>query len=125
MTAKDLPDTIQKISATFESYWHSNDFEIYTGEQRERLERAIKAEKYFQAEYDIPYLFDISPYPYQQQILDKLEAERKVRGFYRNLIVAATGTGKTVIAAFDYKRFCNENKGSLTGCCSWHIAKRF
>ncbi|MGI6733272.1 MAG: DUF3427 domain-containing protein [Anaerovoracaceae bacterium] len=111
VTAKDLPDTIQKISATFESYWHSNDFEIYTGEQRERLERAIKAEKYFQAEYDIPYLFDISPYPYQQQILDKLEAERKVRGFYRNLIVAATGTGKTVIAAFDYKRFCNENKG--------------
>ncbi|NLT47183.1 MAG: DUF3427 domain-containing protein [Clostridiales bacterium] len=111
VTAKDLPDTINKISATFESYWHSNEFETYNGEQKERLEKAIKAEKYFQGDSDIPYLFDISPYPYQQQILDSLEAERKVRGFYRNLIVAATGTGKTVISAFDYKRFRSENRG--------------
>lgn len=34
------------------------------------------------------------PYSYQQEILDKLEAERTVRGYTRNLVVAATGTGK-------------------------------
>lgn len=45
VTVKDLPNTIQKIAATFESYWNSADFEDYTGEQRERLERALKAEK--------------------------------------------------------------------------------
>ena len=56
-------------------------------------------------------MFDIAPYPYQQEILDKLDAERKVRGYYKNLVVAATGTGKTVIAAFDYRRFCRENPG--------------
>ena len=39
---------------------------------------------------------DIRPYSYQQEILDKLEAERTVRGYIRNLVVAATGTGKTV-----------------------------
>lgn len=111
VTAKDLPDTIQKIAATFESYWNSTDFEDYTGEQRERLERALKAEKYFESDGDRPYIFDITPYPYQQEILDKLDAERKVRGLYRNLVVAATGTGKTVISAFDYKRFCAEHKG--------------
>ena len=49
------------------------------------------------------FAFDIRPYPYQQEILDKLEAERTLRHSYRNLLVAATGTGKTVIAAFDYK----------------------
>ena len=111
VTAKDLPDTIQKIAATFESYWNSTDFEDYTGEQRERLEQALKAEKYFESDGDRPYIFDITPYPYQQEILDKLDAERKVRGLYRNLVVAATGTGKTVISAFDYKRFCAEHKG--------------
>ena len=111
VTAKDLPDTIQKIAATFESYWNSTDFEDYTGEQRERLERALKAEKYFESDGDRPYIFDITPYPYQQEILDKLDAERKVRGLTRNLVVAATGTGKTVISAFDYKRFCAEHKG--------------
>jgi len=41
--------------------------------------------------------------------LDKLEAERKVRGYTRNLVVAATGTGKTVISALDYKRFHKQN----------------
>ena len=56
-------------------------------------------------------LFNIRPYAYQQEILDKLDAERKVRGFTRNLVVAATGTGKTVISAFDYRRFCRQNPG--------------
>ena len=48
-------------------------------------------------------------YSYQQEILDKLEAERTVRGYTRNLVVAATGTGKTVISALDYKRFRKQN----------------
>ena len=47
----------------------------------------------------------IRPYVYQQDILDRLSAERKVYGHYHNLIQAATGVGKTIIAAFDYKRF--------------------
>ena len=108
VTQQDLPDTISKISATFESYWNSNDFEAYSEEQKERLERALKAEKYFDNNSDIQYAFDIVPYPYQQEILDKIQAEREVRGNYKNLVVAATGTGKTVISAFDYKNFCKK-----------------
>ncbi len=49
--------------------------------------------------------FDIRPYAFQERILDVLEAERTVHGQRRNLVVAATGTGKTVVAAFDFKRF--------------------
>ena len=109
VTRKDLPETIDKIAATFESYWNSNEFEYYSEEQKERLARALKAEKYFDNNSAEIYTMDIALYSYQQEILDKLDAERKVRGYNRNLIVAATGTGKTVISALDYKRFCRQN----------------
>ena len=109
VTKKDLPETIDKIAATFESYWNSNEFEYYSEDQKERLARALKAEKYSDANNSELYTMDITPYSYQQEILDKLEAERKVRGYNRNLVVAATGTGKTVISALDYKRFRKQN----------------
>jgi superfamily II DNA or RNA helicase len=37
-------------------------------------------------------------------MLQRLDAERERHRRYRNLIVAATGTGKTLVAAFDYRR---------------------
>ena len=109
VTKKDLPETIDKIAATFESYWNSNEFEYYSEDQKERLARALNAEKYFGTNNAEVYTMDITPYSYQQEILDKLEAERAVRGYTRNLVVAATGTGKTVISALDYKRFRKQN----------------
>ena len=39
---------------------------------------------------------EVRPYPYQQEMLDALEVEREVHDRHRNLVVAATGTGKTV-----------------------------
>ena len=111
VTHRDLPETIDKIAATFESYWNSNEFEYYSEDQKERLARALKAEKYFDANNVEVYTMDIAPYSYQQEILDKLETERTVRGYTRNLVVAATGTGKTVISALDYKRFCKRHPG--------------
>lgn len=107
VTAKDLPATIRKIAATYDTYWHSDEFEFYSPDMRPRLVEALQAEHYDREHPQ--FLFDIRPYPYQQEILDKLLAEREVRGSFRNLIVAATGTGKTVIAAFDYRRFCKQN----------------
>lgn len=111
VTKKDLTETIDKIAATFESYWNSNEFEYYEEGQRERLIRALKAEKYSEINNIDIYTLDILPYSYQQEILDKLEAERTVRGYNRNLVVAATGSGKTVISALDYKRFCRQHPG--------------
>ena len=111
VTKSDLPETIDKIAATFESYWNSNEFEYYDEGQKERLARALKAEKYFDSNNAEVYTLDILPYSYQQEILDKLDAERSVRGYTRNLVVAATGTGKTVISALDYKQFRRQNPG--------------
>ncbi len=109
VTKKDLPETIDKIEATFESYWNSGEFEYYDEGQQERLSRALKAEKYFDSNNAETYTVDVQPYSYQQEILDKLEAERAVRGYTRNLVVAATGTGKTVVSALDYRRFRRQN----------------
>ena len=109
VTRRDLPETINKIAATFEYYWNDREFEYYEENQKERLARALKAEKYFDTNNAAMYTMDIMPYSYQQEILDKLEAERKIRGHWRNLVVAATGTGKTVVSALDYKRFRKEH----------------
>ena len=44
--------------------------------------------------------------------------EREVHDRHRNLVVAATGTGKTVIAALDYRRLCAQPTTSDPPCCS-------
>ena len=113
VTAQDLPSTLRKIIATFDSYWNATEFEHYQEAERGRLICALKAERVTGNGGTRTFVFDIRPYPYQQEILDKLRAEREVRGFWRNLVVAATGTGKTVIAAFDYRRFCRDQAGRL------------
>jgi len=110
VTAKDQPETIRKIEATFENYWNSNEFELYTESEKGKFEKAIRDER-DKSISDFIYNFNIEPYPFQREILDNLDAERKVRNHWKNLVVAATGTGKTVVSAFDYKRFRDENKG--------------
>lgn len=113
VAAMDLPQTWEKITGSFESYWNSPEFTTYTENDEEKLLNALHAEKHISTDDDRTYLFDIHPYSYQQEILDKLDADRKIRGHYHNLVVAATGTGKTIISAFDYKRFCKENPGKI------------
>lgn len=112
LTIKDMLPTIQKMEATFDSYWNTASFEVYEDGCRERLERALSTNGKANPTSEMQFVFDIRPYPYQQEILDRLQAEREVRGYYRNLVVAATGTGKTLISAFDYRRFCKAFSGS-------------
>jgi HKD family nuclease len=112
ITQKDLPETISKVEATFENYWNSKEFVIYNPEEKPRLISAIKAEK--SGKKDVfSFNFDIQPFPYQKEILDKLQAERYVRNHWRNLIVAATGTGKTVISAIDYRNYLYAHRQKL------------
>ncbi len=110
-TQNDLKDTIEKVKATFESYWLDKEFVLYDSTQKPRLIQALKNEKYIGEGDERRFVFDIRPYSYQQEILDKLVAEREILGYKRNLIVAATGCGKTVISAFDYERFCKKHPG--------------
>jgi superfamily II DNA or RNA helicase/HKD family nuclease len=106
LCAADLPHVIEKFAGTFETLWQDPEFETYdlkNATHRERLVSSLKAQQ-GTAPADILTLLRLRPDTFQQETLDRLAAERKVHGRYRNLIVAATGTGKTVIAALDYVR---------------------
>jgi superfamily II DNA or RNA helicase len=113
ITTKEVSHIIDKFQKTFDSYWLSEDFEIFNDEiHREKLISSLNQGKNSKATDINLSFFEIKPFPFQFEILEKLEVERTIHGRYRNLIVAATGTGKTVISAFDYKRFKKENKSS-------------
>lgn len=108
VTAQDLPHILEKFVAEFETYWNSREFLAFNAAEPQLLRAAIR---HARTNSEIPLaFFDIRPHAFQERILDALEAERKVHGQWRNLVVAATGTGKTVVAAFDFKRFY-ESKG--------------
>ncbi len=90
-------DVINKIEAVFESYWESGDFRPYDGNEFENLTHSQRN--------DGPRIFlspvEIRPEPFQERLLEQIALARK-SDRHRNLLVAATGTGKTVMAALDY-----------------------
>jgi superfamily II DNA or RNA helicase len=104
----ESPHLWEKVRATFETYWNDIEFVSYTEATRERLREALQSERSTSIDVVVPTFFDIKPYAFQQEILDKLAAERVLHHRFRNLVVAATGTGKTVVSAFDYLRFRKE-----------------
>ena len=111
-TYVELPHIIDCVSKGFETCWEDETFQTFVpGIDDERLKNAL--DKNFISK-DIDWsLFDlIRAKDYQQTILDKLTKDRVDNGNFRNLLVAATGTGKTVISAFDYKRFREERDRS-------------
>jgi superfamily II DNA or RNA helicase len=104
----ELPYLWSKIAGTFETYWQDEEFQPFLGDAPERLRLAIRRERASAAEPESAVAFDLRPYPFQEEILDVLAAEREIQQKDRHLVVAATGTGKTMIAAFDYARICRK-----------------
>lgn len=118
LSSVSTPALLRKFLATFESYWSDPSFEVYDPDtDYERLDIALGessgARSHNRATLTLSGL-EVRPYPYQQDMLDKLEVERVVHDRHRNLMVAATGTGKTVVAALDYKRLCWDLGGQPT-----------
>ncbi|MDQ3034817.1 MAG: DUF3427 domain-containing protein [Myxococcota bacterium] len=93
---------LDKFRATFEQYWDDPEFRAYDPDE---FDRAIAVQKNSSARRF--FVFDVEPRPHQREILDELASER-ARGHTRNLVVAATGTGKTIVAALDYQRLRKE-----------------
>ncbi len=107
----ESPHLWDKICATFQTYVHDPEFTPYSASERDRLQVALRKEGHGNTSIqDAPYLFEIKPYEFQREILDHLQVEREIHQRNKNLVVAATGTGKTVIAAFDYKHFREEQQ---------------
>ena len=119
---------IDKFAGTFESYWADAEFEAYdpdatrTGStmrwpaRRERgagrtARLALSGSR-------------SAPYPYQAEMLDAARrSSGAVHDRHGNLVVAATGTGKTVDRRARLPRLCTR-AGVGCGCCSSRTARR-
>jgi len=114
ITTKEVSHIIDKFQKTFDSYWKSDDFEVFDDNiHKEKLIESLNKGKITTVgATNLAAFFDLKPFPFQNEILEKLEVERSVHKRHRNLVVAATGSGKTVISAFDYKNFKKENKSA-------------
>jgi len=95
--ARNRP-VIDKIAAVFESYWQQDDFEEYE-QARFLATRHMRREDLTVTLSPV----EIRLEPFQERLLEQIELSRQ-SGHHRNLLVSATGTGKTVMAAVDYAR---------------------
>ncbi len=109
VTAQDMRQILEKFTVEFETYWHSRDFVPFDPAHPEVLRAAIDRAR--NAGVSAPmHFFDLHPHPFQERILEALQRERQGHDRWRNLVIAATGTGKTVIAAFDFRRYYEERQ---------------
>ncbi|MBC6457060.1 DUF3427 domain-containing protein [Actinomadura sp. HBU206391] len=117
LAAAGQPHLLDTFTATFDEYWSDPEFEDYDPKRDgRRLESALDQERGGGTVVGGDVLiapFDIRAYGYQREILDELAAEREVHDHWRNLVVMATGTGKTVVAALDYRRLREAGFDSL------------
>lgn len=108
VTEADQSPLLAQMQETFEQYWSDahlfEAFDPTRDAHRARLARALSPER---REPGGEMLFDLEAKDYQKPILEALCEARRL-GRHRNLVVAATGTGKTVMAALDYRALRTE-----------------
>ncbi|MFE2544407.1 DUF3427 domain-containing protein [Actinacidiphila glaucinigra] len=112
------PSVLRKFEATFDAYWSEPAFESYDPDRdAQRLDEALATAGGGSAPGSSRRLslsgLEVRPYPHQRDMLERLEVEREVHDRHRNLLVAATGTGKTVMAALDYKHLRHKHGADL------------
>ncbi|AHE97473.1 DUF3427 domain-containing protein [Thioalkalivibrio paradoxus] len=106
----ELPYLWRQVTAAFQSHWEdAAEFEPLAPGDLPRLRAALEIERGpRQDPATTPtHFFDLKPYAFQQEILDEIDRERR-SGLNRHLVIAATGTGKTMVAAFDYRRIAEQ-----------------
>ena len=104
VTSQDMGHILEKFAVEFETYWNSREFIPFDAENPTLFRTAIDRARNPRSS-GVAVFFDLRPHPFQERILEALERERTTHDRWRNLVIAATGTGKTVVAAFDFKRF--------------------
>jgi superfamily II DNA or RNA helicase/HKD family nuclease len=106
LASEHAPDLVRKMAQSFDAYWQDPEFEKYHPDRdAARFDAAIGAQS-LRPGLDAPILpgLEVTPWPYQTEILEALAAERIRHDRWRNLVISPTGTGKTVVAALDYRR---------------------
>lgn len=95
LSGRRNPEAVSKMMKLFDAYWDSGDFVPF--DEREFADRTAQPGTAYAVQ-----LFEIRPHPFQERMLEQLRVARE-QGHHRNLLVSATGTGKTVMAALDYR----------------------
>ena len=93
------PDVIRKMTSMFDAYWAGGDFRDFDAEEFARETKIERAS----GPSIILSPIELRLEPFQERLLEQVNVARR-QGHHRNLLVAATGTGKTVMAAVDYSR---------------------
>ena len=117
---QEQPHIIEDLSKIFEESWADKEYSTYDpAVDAAKLDSALTSAKNWgkgsaglnDSGLTISYEgFQIDPKPFQQEILEKLDTEREVHGRFKNLVVMATGTGKTVVSALDFQRLHNSGQ---------------
>jgi superfamily II DNA or RNA helicase/HKD family nuclease len=114
----EAASVIDRMGATFDTYWLDDAFEEFLPERDEqRLTDALRRQRSGKRSDVTTVTFaglDVHPHPHQRRMLEDLMVQRDRHDRHRNLVVAATGTGKTVVAALDYKALCQRVGRRLT-----------
>lgn len=105
---QEIPHLWERSIVEFDSCWNDENFEICTEKDIDRIRVALNnnrvsfvSNKKSSSDESLRSYVTIHPHSYQKKMVEELAAERKL-GKFRHLIASATGTGKTVVAAFDY-----------------------
>ena len=101
----EAASVINRMRGTFDTYWGDDSFEEFVPDRDlDRLEHALRRQRGGMRD-TLGETFtglDVIPHPHQRRMLEDLMVQRDRHNRHQNLVVAATGTGKTVIAALDY-----------------------
>lgn len=111
LSEADASHVIERVRSMFDAHWESEYFEDYDPrkrpDDRDRLDRALRTSDNRRLGQSGTFVgLEVTAQPHQQRMLDELDVARHRHGHHRNLVVSATGTGKTVLAALDYRRLC-------------------
>jgi superfamily II DNA or RNA helicase/HKD family nuclease len=106
VTRRRTPAVVERFELAFEQLWSAAGPDYAPEAHRDRLSAALARSRdghRDDALFALIASLDVAPKPHQERALEALAAER-AHGHRSNLVVAATGTGKTWISAFDYAR---------------------
>jgi HKD family nuclease len=80
ITTNEVSHIIDKFRKTFESYWQNSEFETFDKNIHvEKLKSALKQGKFSKEYTNSTTYFDLKPFPYQNEILEKLDVERQIQ----------------------------------------------
>lgn len=109
VSQSEIPYLFAQAVQSFEGCWNNDSFESCTEVDLPRIREALARARVTMKSAenvsgnDALKSIVLLPHPYQVKMLESLMVERENRQS-RHLVVSATGTGKTMVAAFDYAR---------------------